>query len=139
LLPQALLLLICLFFLLSPVLSLRLHWVQQFLPSLAIFCRRAKKREVHQNKHNIPEGEHITILMHKTLPIQRCIRQSIKCTLPIFFLPSPVVCDCLLGTNTRFPHLRWDPEDGHSTNRRCTERCKGLLGSLTLDIMRLKK
>jgi hypothetical protein len=112
---------------------------QQFSPSLAICCGRAKKREVHQNTHNIPEGGHITILMHKTLPIQRCVRQSMKCTLPDFFSPSPVVCDSFLGTNTRFPHLRWDPEDGHSTNRRCTERCRGLPKALTPDIFSCKK
>jgi hypothetical protein len=35
--------------------------------------------------HNIPESWASTILMHNKLPIQRCIRQSIKCTLPDFF------------------------------------------------------
>jgi hypothetical protein len=44
-------------------------------------------REVHQNTHNLPEGNHITILMHNKPPIQRCVRQSIKCTLPDFFSP----------------------------------------------------
>jgi hypothetical protein len=64
-------------------------------------------REVHQNTHNLPEGNHITILMHNKPPIQRCVRQSIKCTR--YLIPPPpstVVCDCRLGTDTRPPHLR---------------------------------
>ena len=79
------------------------------------------------------------ILMHNKLPIQRCVRQSIKCTLPDFFLPGPVVCDFFLGTNTRSPHLRWDPEGWASMTRRCTERCRGLLKALRQIFFRVKK
>ena len=79
------------------------------------------------------------ILMHNKLPIQRCVRQSIKCTLPDFFLPGPVVCDFFLGTNTRSPHLRWDPEGWASMTRRCTERCRGLLKALRQIFFVVKK
>ena len=32
-----------------------------------------------------------------------------------FFFPNPMVCDCLLGTNTRPPCLRWVPKRWAST------------------------
>jgi hypothetical protein len=53
LLPQALLLLMLALFLLTQLFSLRWHWLCSFPPSLAIFCRRARTREVHQNTHNL--------------------------------------------------------------------------------------
>jgi hypothetical protein len=80
-----------------------------FSPSLAIFCKRGRMREVQQNMHNIPESEDLSILMHhKRSQYSDAYVKRVHIT--GFFSPNLVVCDCLLSTNTRPPCLRWVPK-----------------------------